>query len=561
MRRSLYYSLLSLLLLTVSHASAQFKVDLRAGSIIPGGGPYDVHFNSMSAATFAGLGTDSMSALQPSVDLPSSPLNVRFSAAGTGPSAPIIERDVALTTQTEYVFLAYGTSASPKLKVLTRSKTQVPGGGKSLLRFFNASTIAGGLDFHLMSIDSAAIFASVAADSATPFKSVDAVAVSLVITRAGSSEVLGTLTIPLIAAGRLTVAITGSTKDDLGVMLMQGSLTTGYHIPTLKVTGGGGGTLPVLRVVHLWPQEPLSGQGYQKLDIFLNDLTLPSVGALPYRTASELLGPITDDTTTVRFARENEGLGSPVLVTRVPMDLDSAYDIILTRFTNGTAVAMTLTAPVFQSQGLPNDTIMLRVAQAADGFGPVDIRLISMTTGDTTRVDNLGFLVASPFRPMPTGQVQIEVSRDENDTPFYTRTTDMFELGSFGYYTILLSGTDSTFKADVMGEAIAQRQAFDPAADVPVVTPGPLAGAISIAPNPVVDAEPHLHLSLQRTARISLSVVDAAGRTVVAPSVERLRPAGDVDIVVPTTGLAAGTYTCVVRVDGVPTARMLVIGE
>jgi|GEM_PF-1996149 len=555
--RSLLPVLLLLLLAGALPTSAQFRVDLRAASIVQGG-PYDVHFNSTTVPTFANLGADTVSALQTGVDLVSSPLNVRFSAAGSGIGSPVIERDVAIATQTEYLFVAYGTSASPKLKVLSRLRTQAAGANKSLLRFFNASTMAGGLDFHLVSADSAAIASNVTADSATPFSTVNAAPVTLEITRAGSTEVLTNVTLPLLSGGRLTVIVTGSSKDDMNVLVMQGTTTNGYHIPTLQRSATG--ALPLLRVVHVWPQEALSGIGYQKLDIFLNDLTSPTIGPLPYRTASEQLGPFTDDTVTVRFARENEGLGSPVQVVKVPVERDSAYTVILTRFLSGTAISMTLTAPMSKSGDPMDDTVQLRVAQAADGLGPVDIRLISVPGDDTVTIDNLNFLVASSFSRMLTGPVRIEVSRDGAETPFYTRTTGSLEIGASGYYTIILSGSDSTFTADVLAENVAQRQEFNPQADVPVPPPGLLAGSVSIAPNPAINAVPHLHLTLQRPAHLALEVVDPAGRT-VARGAELLRAAGDVDLAVPVAGLPAGVYTCVVRVDGVPTARTLIVGR
>jgi len=522
-----------------SVASAQaIRIDFRLANLLQGTSAddaLDVHFNNTPTPTISRVGVDSASALVPNLQIPTSPLNVKIVRTGTGLAGPMFDRDVEIVTQTEYVAVVHGPASAPTLKVLARSKAQNPTSGKSLLRIFNAVefTDASQFDFYIASTDSAPLYAGVVRDSATPFKSVVAVPVLLIITPNGSRSELARFNVPLVDLGRMTLVVTGPDAQNLKVYAISGERQTSYEIPLLQ--GAEGGTLPSIRVFHAWPEQSIAGKGKQSLDVYLDDDVQPRSPDLRYRTASEKFGPLTGDSVTVRFALHNEGIGSAVFAEGVRTRLDSDYVVILTKFSTGTAIAMTLAASNTQP-GIVGDSIFIRVAQATDYYGPLMVEIISAVSPDTLRV-TLPFLGSSRFYPLMRGGIKVKVYRDGEIVPLTTMT----DPGGFAhsFFTVVVAGDDTTVTADLLDEYNTSRQVFDPLGDVPDLRARrPI---VRVVPN-VASTRTRVEIPSDETHNIArLDLLDPVGR--VVKTVLDGRPMKSLEAIeVDVTGMDAGMY-------------------
>lgn len=530
------------------------RIDFRLANIVQGSTEaFDVHFNGTGTPTINSVGVDSASALLPGLQIPTSPLNVKVVPAGSGIASPRFDRDLDIVTQTEYMAVVHGTSSSPRLKFLSRSKTQNPVSGKSLLRVFNGVGFDADsrLDFYIASTDSAPLNVDIPRDSATPFKSLTAEPTVLIITRTGSSAEVARFSVPLVDLGRMTLVVVGPDMQNLKVYAISGERQTAHAIPLLQ--GAEGGTLPSIRVYHAWPEPAIAGWGKQALDIYLDDDVQPRGPDLRYRMASEKFGPLTGDSVAVHFTLRNEGVGSTVFTERVRARRDSDYVVILTKFRTGTAIGMTLSAP----NTLPlvlDDSLFIRVAQATDYHGLVMIEISSYASTDTLRV-TLPFLGASRFYRLPKGAFRVRAYRDGEPLPLAT-VNDPGASASL-YFTVVVAGDDTTVTLDILDEFNPVRQVFDPAGSVPSERgPSP---TLRLLPN-IASARTRVEIPADVAGRVArLELIDVMGR-VVAPLHDAGLDHGVDAIDIDLSGLAAGLYFVRLRTtDGAEGVERLVV--
>lgn len=534
-----YYSLcLAALFFVVSTSPVQMaaqpiRIDFRLANI-GSGEPLDVHFNGTATPTINRVGPDSASALLSNLQIPTSPLNVKIVPTGAGISSPLFDHDLDIATQTEYAGVVYGDVGSPKLKFLSRLKSQNPTTGKALIRVFNASGFDAGsvYDFYIASTDSAPIYTQILRDSVTPFRAVVAAPTELIITPNGSRNEIARFNVPLIELGRMTLIITGLDAQSLKVYAMSGERTTAYALPVLQ--GAEGGTLPSIRVFHAWTEHAVQGTGKQAIDVYLDNATQPNGSDLRYRMASAKFGPLTGDSATVHFALRNEGVGSTVLTHGVRTRLDSDYVVILTKFRTGTAIGMALAAPNTISS-IIDDSLFIRVAQATDYYGPIMVEISSYGGGDTLRV-TLPFLASSPFYRFPKGPYRVRAFRDGESNPLAVAN----DVGASAnpYFTVVVAGDDTTVSVDILDEFNVARQVFDPSASVPSDHSGP---SIRIIPN-IASARTRVELAPDVVSRVAdIALIDVMGRPVAAisdPALGQGFDAIDIDL----QGVSPGYY-------------------
>lgn len=547
-------SLLLFLAISAVALAQPYRIDFRAVNLVENGGAVDIHFNNTTPATIEGLGLDSASAVLSNLQIPATPLNVKIVGAGAGLGSPLIDRDVDVETQMDYVAILHGTSGALGFKVLSRMKSQNPTAGNSLMRIYNAVSFDANstFDFYLESTDSMAIATGITHDSATGFKNYKGTPHTLFITQAGTKIELARLTVPLVELGRMTLIITGANKENLKVYALSGETSSSYKVPLLQ--GAEGGILPSVRVFHVWPEKAISGKGRESLDVFFDNETQPRTSNLKYRTASEKFGPLTNDSLTVRFALHNEGLGNPILVQGVPLRRDNDYTAILTKYKSGTAIGMILSTPNIPPLVL-EDSVNIRVAQATDYFGTLSVRVVAQITDDTLNY-TLPFLGISGFAKLPRGPFKISAYQEGSISPIMT----MIDPGNYAnsYLTIVLSGDDSTFQMDVLDDMASGKQVFDPSSSVPFDRTSP-ALSLALQPNPI-STTGSISYRLPQGDRVEIALFDPLGRR-VATLVDGYRDGGDRSEGVDLSGLPTGAYTWRMRTDGgmLGTGRVVVL--
>ncbi len=529
------------------------KFDFRAVHLIQGAGAVDVHFNGIATPTIQGLETEYMSTTIPGLPAGAGTVNVKVVAAGTGLSNPIISSDMMVASSTEYLGVAYGTSGAPKFKALSRLKSTVPAAGKALLRVLHAAQLSDSFDVYLGTVEpNGALFANVQTDSGTAFKSVDAVAATLTITRNGSTLPLAQFIAPLANLSYTTLVITGTGANKLKVYEINGALggTAAVKIPLLE-----GATTPptFIRAVNAWPQSNVP-----KVDIYFDgNIRTTKLG---YRSASERYGPLTAQEATISFVAAGENPGTPLLTTKIPLHSDTGYSVVLTQFDNGGRTHLLMKRWLSMKSDNPSIT-KIRVANVTDFYGPLTL-VLKPAAGDTVMYDSVAFLGYTPYRDVPSGMVNLQVFRRGQETPIYTGDLQMYGASTV---TFLALGDASRFNVDILNDSVPTLQSpmrsFDPASGVDdQLRAGGKLLRLAVAPNPTSSVT-HASFTLPASGNVSLVLYDVMGR-MVGSTIEQQLPAGKQAVSLSVEGIPAGVYSCVVRTEsGVMAAERVVVAR
>ena len=549
------FLVIGIILIATASAHAQ-KFDFRAVHLLEGGGAVDVHFNDLATPTIQGLESEYMSAVIPGLPVGAGSVNVKIVAAGAGVATPIITSDMAVASSTDYLGIAYGASnasSTPKFTVLSRLKNNIPAAGKALLRVLHASQLADSFDIYLGTVVAGqAMFANIRPDSATAFKSVDAVAATLIITRNGSTQPLAQFIAPLANLSYTTLVITGNAANNLKVYEINGALggTTAVKIPLLQ----GASTPPAfIRAVNAWPQANVP-----KVDIYFDGNIRTT--KLPYRSAAERYGPLTAQEATLSFVAAGENPGNPLLTTKVPLHPDTGYAVVLTQFDNGGRTHLLMRRWLSMKISNPN-VAKIRVANVTDFYGPLTI-VLKPSGADTVMYDSVAFLDYTQYRDVPSGMVNLQVFRRGQETPIYTGDLQMY--GS-SIVTFLALGDNLRFNVDILNDSIPTLQSpmrsFDPAAGVEdLLREGAKRLRLSVVPNPA-SATAQAIFSLPASGNVTLTIYDAMGQVVGTVADGRMEE-GNQAIVLPLQDLPAGVYSCVVRTDaGTMAAKRVVVAK
>lgn len=527
--------------------------DVRVVQVLPNPPIVDVFVNDISTAIITDLAYEYTT---PVARLPvgTGSLNIKVAPKGAGIGGSIINENVSVASTSEYTAVVYPRSGGRALKMLDRLRSRVPAGGKSLFRVFNATTFADppALDLYLDSLAGTPVFSALAPEAATAIVDVKGEPKTLYITAAGTKTAIAQLVVPFVTSGRMTLILTGASKDDLKVFALSGENQDGHRLPALE--GAQGGMLSSVRVVHAWYQPRLQGSGVQPLDIFLNGNQEAKTAGLNYRNASEKYGPLVEDTATVAFAPVNEGLGSAVLQQKIRLNRDTDYVAILTRSKEGAAAALTLGAPN-TIPGDKADSMFVRAAYVTDYHKDVVVK-ITPTGLSAIDLPPVRFLTSTDWYTIPRGGFKVEAFAYSDPKPFYTKVDD----GNYPttYLTVIVLGSESTFEIDILNESLPVRQEFDPSASVPVV-PGIRALELAAVPNPASGVA-MITYDLPSAAHGTLTLHDALGRT-VATLVDGIIPAGPGHADLNTASLAPGVYTVRLHAGNlaVGTGRLVVV--
>lgn len=535
----------------VATAHAQ-KFDFRAVHLIEGAGAIDVHFNDIATPTIQGLESEYMSTTIPGLPAGAGTVNVKFVGTGTGLANPIITSDMMVASSTEYLGIAYGTSGAPKFKALSRLKNTVPAAGKALLRVLHAAQLADSFDVYLGAVaPNGAMFANVQTDSGTAFKSVDAIAATLTITRNGSTQPLAQFIAPLTNLSYTTLVITGNAANKLKVYEINGALggTASVKIPLLQ-----GATTPpaFIRAVNAWPQSNV-----QKVDIYFDGNIRTT--KLAYRSASERYGPLTAEEAMISFVAAGENPGNPLLTTKIPLRPDTGYSVVLTQFDNGGRTHL-LMKRWLSMKSDPNTT-KIRVANVTDFYGPLTV-VLKPAASDTVMYDSITFLGYTPYRDVPSGMVNLQVFRRGEGTPIYTGDLQMYGASTV---TFLALGDASRFNIDILNDSVPTLQSpmrsFDPTTGVDdQLRAGGKLLRLSVVPNPA-SAVAQAAFTLPVSGSVHLALYDVMGR-MVGSTIEQQMEAGAQSVLLPVGDVPAGIYSCVVRTEaGVMATERVVVAR
>ncbi|HVZ37826.1 MAG TPA: DUF4397 domain-containing protein [Candidatus Kapabacteria bacterium] len=514
---------------------AQGSFDVRVVHLMPGAPNVDIYLNNVPTATITDLAYEYTSPLVTRLPVDNGTLNMKAGPAGGGIGTALVSQDFPVATSTEYSAVVYPSGAVPKVIMLARPKSQVPGPGKALVRVLNISSLSSGaIDVYLDSLGSTPIASALAGENASSFASVTGEPKNLYITQAGSKTPLATFTVPLTVSGRLTLIVTGSTPSQLKVYALSGENIDGYKLPVLQ--GLQGGMQSSFRVVHAWYQPKLQGAGVQPLDVYMDNGTQPRFPNLRYRTASAKYGPLTADSAVVRFAPINEGVASAVFTGTVQFHRDSDYVMILTKTKEGAAAALTLGSPT----GVPGnktDSLFIRAAFVTDFNSDVLIR-IRPDNAPPIEVPQLAFLTASDWYIIPRGHFVVEAYKPSEATPFYQKESD----GDFSttYLTVIVLGSEKTFELDILNEMLPVQQVFDPASGVPAPDAAAASLELACTPNPC-SAHASIGFNVRTGGNVTLTLHDGLGRT-VATLVDETMAAGEHTVDLNAAGLPAGVY-------------------
>jgi len=544
-------ALLLIVALTAATGSARAqKFDFRAVHLIEGAGAIDVHFLNREQPSIVGLDYESMSAVSPGLPVGTGTYNLKMTPTGTGLAGAILDQDFSVASSTDYEAIAYGSTSVPKLAVLSRSKSKVPGPGQALLRVLHGASVADSFDVYLGAAGGTPLLANIRQDSSSKYATVDGVAATLVITRNASTQPIAQFIMPLSPLTYNTLVITGSSVGSLKVYHLNGSLQNPAAIK-LPVLQGSDIPPAFIRAVNAWPQKTVPN-----VDIYLNNEA--RTRKLPYRSATERYGPLTSDSATISFVTAGDNPGNALLTARIDLQPDTAYAVVLTQFNNGGRTNLLLKRAISDKTTSSND-VRIRVANANDFFGPITI-VLQPSVGDTVHYDDVDFLSNTDFREMTAGNIDLKAYRMGQSDPLFTGN---LTIAGGSILTFLVVGDKDKLAVDILNDSTAVLQSpmrsFDPALSVPteyLATTRAL--ALVNSPNPFSE-NTRIGFRLPQPTHVTVSLFDALGRIVATP-LDEDREAGEQELVLDATELPPGTYTCLLRTDdGTTAVRQMVV--
>lgn len=547
--RNLALLLIIAMAAVTGNAHAQ-KFDFRAVHLIEGAGAIDVHFLNREQPSIVNLDYQSMSAVSPGLPVGTGTYNLKMAPTGTGLAGAVLDKDFTVATSTDYEAIAYGSTSVPKLAVLSRLKNKVPGVGQALLRVLHGATVSDSFDVYLGAVSSAPLLINVKQDSVSKYATVDGVAATLIITRNASTQPIAQFIMPLSTLTYNTLVITGSSVGNLKVYHINGSLQNAAAVK-LPVLQGSDIPPAFVRAVNAWPQKTVPN-----VDIYLNNEARTK--KLSYRSATERYGPLTSDSTTVSFVTAGDNPGNALLTTKIDLQPDTAYAVVLTQFNNGGRTNLLLKRAISDKTSNPNN-VRIRVANANDFFGAVTI-VLQPSSGDTVHYDEVPFLANTDFREMPGGNIDLKAYRTGQTEPIFTGN---LTIAGSSILTFLVVGDMDKLAVDILNDSMpviqSPMRSFDPALSVPTeyLAANHRLGLVN-APNPFSE-NTQIGFRLPEPTHVTISLFDALGRIIATPLDEH-REAGEQEFTLDAAGLPPGTYTCLLRTDdGTTAVRQMVV--
>jgi hypothetical protein len=449
-----------------------------------------------------------------------------------------------------YTVVFYGTSAAAEMALLERRLDQVAPAGSALLRFYNATSLSGALDVYLHSTDSTPIVTGLPADSSSTFVTIAAQSSTLIITAAGSKVPLATLDAPLNERAVLTMFITGDSESELVVYALNAGNIEEHVLPQLQPREGTG-AVPTLRFVNLVPQLDA-----RHLDAYL-DGTL-AADSIAYRSASGILPNVAEGERRVQFVPAGQSPVDSVYGAAVQLERDTAYTMILTQFSGGRIISMTIGRSLSLPPLAPG-TVAIRFANANDFRRDIQIAIAG---ADTATFSEQRFLQVSEWRVINAGDLTLQAFVPGIAAPIFQGT---YTAASGECLTLIGLGNADTYIVDVLRETL-------PGAQEPMESFGEQQTSVRdelialgrelglrAVPNPLVRSG-RIAFDLRAGAISRLELFDALGRS-VAILEDGWRGAGPQNIELDATGLESGTYTVLLTSGSRRAAARIVVAE
>ena len=530
-------------------AAAQTRFNYRAVHLIEGTSAIDLHFQDREVASVADIPFETVSDQLKNLTAPGDVFNVKYVSAGGGLAGQLVEADIEVEANREYVGVAYGTTGSPKMAILERNRAQFPQPGKVLFRALNATDGSTAFDIYVNEVGSTPTQSSVEVDMVSPFAPVSDVSTSITVTTAGSKQPIITVTAPFAQSSPFsTLIITGSAPNNLKL-----------YVLSLSAPPDETGSLILLdeasytdvRVVNLRPgvgDNPLSYH-----DIYLNKTTagdLKVADTVAYRTTSRNFGPLIADSLRLKFVTSGEASSQPLIDLTRSFNNDTAYVVALAQFKDLRPTLITLgRSPVDPLPPGPGVTLA-RFVNGTDFYGSISAEIIA--GDDTLKVGPLAFKESTEFEAIPSGQpFSVRLFIAGTPEPIYDRPAEINVVPGGAFLTLFAVGTDEKLSVDMLNESAPGRRnlvTFDADRDggVAVVREGSL--AMNVVPNPLFDRG-NVTINMDRPGMAELFLVDAAGRLVASTRAVMLE-SGEQVVGFETDRVPVGSYTMILRVDG-----------
>jgi hypothetical protein len=530
-----------LLLVAFSQSPAQ-TYRFRAANLVRGTTAIDLSVGSQSNY-LTNLAYEALSGR--SASFPAGSTTVRVTNAGT--PTVLAERTDTLLGDRIYTFLAYGSSASARLAFLPWRFDQVAPVDYALVRVFNASS-AGALDVYFDSTGGDPVFAGVMADSLSPYITMQAHSVSLIVTAAGSKTAIARFVAPIASRSIQTLVIEGSGSADLGVhVLNEGSAPVDpTTIVTLQREQAQGAT-PTLRFVHAFPPSEA-----RSLDVYINGATRAASG-VTYRSASAVLPNIGVGPVTMTLVPADRSPNDSVYGTSLTLSRDTAYSLVLTEFRSGAPISLTLTRSLSEAPPAPGKA-KVRLANVTDFYTGLSF---SFTGGTTQTLELPQFLTVTDWMEIDTGALNLQVFKPGVTSPILQGSAHIAE-GEF--VTMLAIGDDAAFAVDLLRHTVQGAQqpleSFG-AQQSAVRESATIALGLRSMPNPIV-GDGIIRFELPSASDVRLDLFDELGRRIATLSSGRY-DAGAHTVTLAGSAIAPGAYTAVLRTAGATEATRVVV--
>ena len=539
--------LLIFLLLPALPAEAQTRFNFRAVHLIDDAGEIDLHFQNRETASITGVAYETVSELLQNLTAMNDEFNVSYVRTGQGLGGELIDADIMVESNREYVGVGYGSASSPKIAVLERNRAQFPQPGKVLFRALHASAIPLAVDVYVNEVGTTPTVSDLQQDNSSSFVPVEATSTSISITAAGSKQPIVTVTAPFSPSNPfVTLIITGDSPENIRLYVLNISAppnSTGSLVSLEEAS------YTDVRIVNL---RPGSGDNPDsKLDIYLNKPTLSDLkvsDSLRYRHTTQNFGPLIADSLRIKFVPFGESPNQPVHQVIRNFRNDTAYVVALTQFKDRRPTAITLGRSPVEPLPPGPGTSLVRFVNATDFYGPIRAEIIA--GNQTIEVGPLEFKEQTTFENIQPGQAfSIRLYAGSGSDPIYDRPAAIGVVPGGSYLTIFAIGDTDQLSVDILNESQPGRQpllTFDGIGAVAVVRGSDL--DMAIAPNPIA-GEARAMIALEGSGQVELLMVDMVGR-IVSATEEVSIEGGRSSLRIETDGLEAGSYTVLLKVDG-----------
>ncbi len=539
--------LLIFLALPAIVAEGQTRFNFRAVHLIDGAGEIDLHFQDRETASVTGVPYETVSELLQNLSAENDQFNVKYAQSGSGLAGVLVDADISVESNREYIGVGYGSKESPNMAVLSRDRAQFPQPGKVLFRVLHASSIPLAVDVYVNEVGTTPTVGNVTQGMVSSFAPVEATSTSLTITAAGTKQPIVTVTAPFSPANPfVTLIITGDSPQNIKLYVLSISSppnSTGSLVSLEEAS------YTDVRIVNL---RPGSGDNPDsKLDIYLNKPTLTDLkvsDSLRYRYMTQNFGPLIADSLRIKFVPFGESPNQPVHQIARAFRNDTAYIVALSQFKDRRPTTLVLGRSPVEPLPPGPGTSLVRFANATDYYGPIRAEIVSGF--DTIKVGPLEFKEQTAFENIVPGQpFSVRLFAGVSTTPIYSRPSEIGVVPGGAFMTIFAIGDDEKLSVEMLNESLPGRRplvSFDGVGAVTVERAGNL--DLSVAPNPILSSGRAL-IDLESAGRVELLMVDMTGR-LVATTDEVDLEAGRHTLTIETDAVGAGSYTLLLRVDG-----------